>query len=33
MNDVTLPGAIFEDAAYIHYRRGYRAARLVVFQQ
>lgn len=30
--DVTLPGNIFEDAATIHYRRGYRAARLVVHQ-
>jgi hypothetical protein len=32
MTDVILPGTIFEDAATIHYRRGYRAARLVVHQ-
>lgn len=32
MNGVTLPETIFEDAAFVHYRRGYRAARLVVHQ-
>lgn len=30
--DVTLPGNLFTDPATTHYRRGYRAARLVVHQ-